>query len=808
MKAKLTKPLHILLIIFTALCSCRGISTENILECWQSNNAQKYTNEDKCWIYPIYEENSICFYLEDTIAVVAPYIETMHGFESILANYYCDTIVIPTSVYHDGREYPVRKIGSGAFSSSNNIQHIVIPEGIKEIENSSFVYCSLKSIDIPSSTTIIGIDAFNECRQLKEIKISENNPVYASISGQSVIIDKKSNKLHRMVNAGNIPSSIKHIGRGAFSSLKINTLYIPENIETIEPGAFLNCSIDSIKIHPDNRFFDTTPGINCIIDSKTGVLLAGAKSVRIIPDNVIEISNDAFRGVELGDSIVLNEKLRIIGDGAFYGHNFKAIHIPSNVHKIGDKAFALDEFANSNRLTSITLDDRNRHFNSPQGSNVLIRKKDKALILGCSNSTIPKGIKSIGYGAFQDCLISSVNIPEGVLHIGDSAFIDCRKLTELHLPKSIKTLGNSAFQRCTALTDVVLPEDLVELGKYCFCLTDIDSITIPGGIKVIGDNAFSYTQLTDIVIPEGVVIIGESAFNSTPLKSVTLPESLKIIADAAFSSCGELYSIELPQSLRYIGNRAFTYTALDKVNFGKSLEVIGENAFGACDNIRYVYIPASVKVIGDCAFYGCRLDSLFVHDDNERYYSGAYNVIVDKSDNRVIAGSSAASIPDGVEIIAKQSFFAVNINNIQLPEGVTTIEESAFYASNAMTQIQFPHTLTKIENSAFCNCSSLKTIHIPGGIDVIPEAAFSLCTSLENVTIAEGVKVIEDYAFHSCTNLKTIVIPSTVTQIGKNVFKDCWQLKNIINKSNIDIAPIETPKPTRDYSRSIAAIVL
>jgi hypothetical protein len=63
--------------------------------------------------------------------------------------------------------YGVKKLGRGAFSSED-IEEIVLPEGISEVPSCAFGF-GLRSITIPSSVTKIGNEAFNQCSKLRTI---------------------------------------------------------------------------------------------------------------------------------------------------------------------------------------------------------------------------------------------------------------------------------------------------------------------------------------------------------------------------------------------------------------------------------------------------------------------------------------------------------------------------------------------------------------------------------------------------------------------------------------------------------------
>lgn len=66
--------------------------------------------------------------------------------------------------------YPVRAIGTNAFSSSYGVERVVLPEGLTELERTAFRKCSsLTSIVLPSTLVSIGDNAFYECENLLEI---------------------------------------------------------------------------------------------------------------------------------------------------------------------------------------------------------------------------------------------------------------------------------------------------------------------------------------------------------------------------------------------------------------------------------------------------------------------------------------------------------------------------------------------------------------------------------------------------------------------------------------------------------------
>lgn len=73
------------------------------------------------------------------------------------------------------------------------------------------------------------------------------------------------------------------------------------------------------------------------------------------------------------------------------------------------------------------------------------------------------------------------------------------------------------------------------------------------------------------------------------------------------------------------------------------------------------------------------------------------------------------------------------VENLVIPDGVTSISDYAFYGCTGLTSVTFPDGLNIIPESAFSNCSNLKTITIPASMEYIRKDAFSGCENIKYV---------------------------------------------------------------------------
>jgi len=283
------------------------------------------------------------------------------------------------------------EINISAFENCENLESIVIPDGVATIGNNAFDNCSnLKSISIPKSVITIGQTAFSSCGNLESITVESGNTKYMSQSNCLIEIDTKTLILgckNSIIPTSNI---VNTLGDYAFAYCKgLTTITIPSNITNVGHFTFEYCN-DLTEVN--------------IMEGITNIgygMFYGCRNLTTIniPNSVLEIQYLAFGSCEKLETITISKNVATINNAAF--------HSCKNLESI------------------IVANDNDKYVST---NNCLIEKDTKKLVLGCKNSIIPLdgSVTIIGEEAFWGLgSINDIIIPTSITTIEDDVFVNC-----------------------------------------------------------------------------------------------------------------------------------------------------------------------------------------------------------------------------------------------------------------------------------------------------------------------------------------------------------------------------------------------
>lgn len=180
-------------------------------------------------------------------------------------NSYSGSVVIPSTVNNNDKEYSVTKIGKEAFYICKNLTDITIPNSVTNIGTYAFYGCSgLTSISIPNSMTSIEDYAFGDCSSLIAIKLPE------SIKTIEKQVFQGCSNLENI----SLPNSLVNIKDHAFWYCdKLTSLVIPYSVKYISKSAFSYCpNIRNVTVfseRPPIMNGEGTTVANSMFDSAT-----------------------------------------------------------------------------------------------------------------------------------------------------------------------------------------------------------------------------------------------------------------------------------------------------------------------------------------------------------------------------------------------------------------------------------------------------------------------------------------------------------------------------------------------------------
>lgn len=295
---------------------------------------------------------------------------------------------------------------------------------------------------------------------------------------------------------------------------------------------------------------------------------------------------------------------------------------------------------------------------------------------------------------------------------------------------------------------------------------------------------------TNLIIPETisglpVVEIGDQAFDGDfYLTNVSVPGSVLSIDHAAFNQCDSLATVNLGNGVTNIGPYAFGLcSSLTSFVIPDSVTTIGDGIFGGSDSLTNVLLGTNVTAVAADAFSGALgLLTINVSSNNPAFRSMG-GVLFNKDQTILIAYPAGATgsytIPAGVTTIGTSAFSGDLLSSVFISNGVTTIDDAAFYYCTNLMTATVPGTVTNFGSGIFEECTALGSITISNGVSSIGDGMFAICESLTNVTIPNSVTNIGVNAFYECSSLTGIVIPGAVTIIGDNAFAGCTALAEV-----------------------------
>ena len=360
--------------------------------------------------------------------------------------------------------------------------------------------------------------------------------------------------------------------------------------------------------------------------------------------------------------------------------------------------------------------------------------------------------------------------------------------------KTLIIKGNGALAKTIDFTEddknsikeIIFSDGITKITKNFNNLPNLEEVTIPKSVtsisgKAFGDNpklttlnydaqkcSFNYIEEKDYETEKDVL---KYAFSDSKISKVNIGENVESIPNY-FLQKQELTSLLIPSNVREIGKSAFSNNSnLTELNFEDGIKIINDYAFSYCD-IKNLIIPKTVETFGR-----------FVFNNNENMNSLTLNTIAYTSPATIFSYCRIKKIKYIVNSYKIPDYFLYNaldnendVENIEIPEGITTIGKYAFANCMTVTKVKLPSTLTEIGDSAFWDCKKLNNIKFPEELKKIDDDAFISCKNLVDIKFPNSLESIGMKSFAG-TGITEITIPENLKNIGSAAFVNCPNFK-------------------------------
>ncbi|MBO5855092.1 MAG: leucine-rich repeat domain-containing protein [Alistipes sp.] len=481
----------------------------------------------------------------------------------------------------------------------------------------------------------------------------------------------------------------------AFYDKEFRTVTLPDSVTEIGVGVFQNCK----NLTTINCIYSTDDGRAVVIDN-TLVAFAPASALAL----------DSFYFIEVD--------VNAIADYAFYNcSDLSYVDIPYSVTEIGNSAFR-----------------------------------------GCAGImflTIPSSITKIEDYAFdyvgdrmsasiEDVIVAPITPPTAGMEIFGQAASYNQETFRIYVPYESYNLYIEA-EGWSYYKDYIMPYDFEngvaleapqkdnEIWYRSVDDSHIEPVVKEGfgdNVKFVGSTVNPVTKVGIIEFDGPVTNIPELAFEDCAFIELICPNSVQSVEQYAFAYCDTLEKVSLPYSATNIGTYAFANcpkltcaivggittvpeglfqncTSLSIVSLPWNTQYIDSKAFENCSSLEFIDLPESISHIAPDAFNGC--SSLM-------YFFGKY---ANEAGNMLINDGHLMRYAPGYE------------NDVcTIPDGITYIDEYAFY-----------------------DCDNVRLVNMPESLQVIGDYAFNDCNSLASLTIPESVREIRTDAFRGCLKL-------------------------------------------------------
>ena len=268
---------------------------------------------------PINDNDDVWFRYQLTNDETGYYIEYCNVSDRTLEENSSVDVVIPSE--YKGK--PVVGITNQAFTNSEIIKSVTLPDTITRIDAGAFVNCTgLESIHITKNVKLVVGSSFSNCTSLKEITVDSENEYFTSADGNLYTADGKKLLLYtpgKTESEFSIPEGVVSVGKHTFQKCEsLKSITLPSTVTEMPFDAIVICdNLEEILVDEGNGTYKSIDGNLYTKDGKTLLSICSGKTTVVIPEGVTAIARYAAYCCNNLASVTVAGSVNFIGEGAF-----------------------------------------------------------------------------------------------------------------------------------------------------------------------------------------------------------------------------------------------------------------------------------------------------------------------------------------------------------------------------------------------------------------------------------------------------------------------------------------------------------
>ena len=412
-----------------------------------------------------------------------------------------------------------------------------------------------------------------------------------------------------------------------------------------------------------------------------------------------------------------------------YVSDLQVLTLPSTLENIGrapiESAESLEKIIVNGKSKAVC--DKDGVLFSADGKTLICYPESKGRFY-----TVPEGTEKIAYHAFYEADLFEVKFPETLKYIENYAFDGCHSLDALVLPDSLERIGAGAFS-----TNISFFDD-EEAGL-------IDMVRIGPEVSDIGLKAFSGYPIVGFEVSEenkafsavnGMITSkAGDVLNQCPAEiggSVIVPDGVVGLTPGVFAQLPPDTAFYFPDSLVCMELDDFPYTRDDIGAQVYDLTIYcskgsAAETFAVINGLNYVITePGDIdlKPYTNESVPGLNGEYSFrVYDDHAVFtgYKGRDSSIAIPD---TVKGVPVTEIGDGEKAIYKNSI-SFDIDLFDYEDDTAEVANLGQYTSEELNNVDIPDTVTRINDGAFADSSvKIKEFRLPNHLEAIGPKAF------------------------------------------------------------------------------------